>query len=94
LNNVVEGSNGLLYGSIYGLGGAPNEDLARIYSIAKTGGSLQILYQASRSDGFASNTLIQGKDGALYGTARDGAPFGTRRDALQLATAEPCIGSM
>jgi uncharacterized repeat protein (TIGR03803 family) len=75
LNNVVEGSNGLLYGSIYGLGGAPNEDLARIYSIAKTGGSLQILYQASRSDGFASNTLIQGKDGALYGTARDGGAF-------------------
>ena len=42
-NNVVEGSNGLLYGSLYGLGGAPNQDLARIYSIPKTGGLLQIL---------------------------------------------------
>jgi uncharacterized repeat protein (TIGR03803 family) len=75
LNNVVEGSNGLLYGSIYGLGGTPNQDLARIYSIPKTGGSLQILYHASRADGFASNTLIQGNDGALYGTARDGGAF-------------------
>jgi uncharacterized repeat protein (TIGR03803 family) len=65
---LVEGSDGFLYGTTF-FGGS--NDLGTVYKFKKDGGSYAILHHFSFSGGDGANpdtALVQGRDGALYGT--------------------------
>ncbi len=64
---LLEGSDGYLYGSA---GGGSN-DVGTLFRLDKTGGSFQVLRHFRNAEGEAQQpgTLIEGRDGALYGLA-------------------------
>ena len=68
---VIEGSDGALYGTTYA-GGAAN--LGVVYRVAKDGSGYSTLHQFTGADGDGARPIsevMEGSDGALYGTTRD-----------------------
>src|ERR1022692_4703841 len=68
---VIEGNDGALYGTTF-LGGSnllgPNY-LGTVFRLTKDGATFSILRHLSSADGiFPQGSLVQGSDGALYGT--------------------------
>jgi uncharacterized repeat protein (TIGR03803 family) len=71
---VIEGSNGLLYGTT-SLGGSANQ--GALYSINKNGGSFSILKNFKTTDGtLPQAAVLVGSDGVLYGTTAAGGAKG------------------
>ncbi|HWX22842.1 MAG TPA: choice-of-anchor tandem repeat GloVer-containing protein [Candidatus Binatia bacterium] len=73
LAGLLEGSDGALYGTTWGLGG-----IGTIFALAHDGGAFTNLYRFNAAAGVRAR-LIEGTNGALFGTASIGtAPsFGT-----------------
>jgi uncharacterized repeat protein (TIGR03803 family) len=72
---LIEGSDGLLYGmSVYG---GPS-DLGTVFKIQKDGQNLAVLHSfgGKPDGGYAFEELMEGQDGALYGTALEGGQNG------------------
>jgi uncharacterized repeat protein (TIGR03803 family) len=69
---LIQGADGLLYGTTYG-GGAT--DAGTVFKVDTNGGSYAVLYSFTNGlDGaHPSGGLLQGRDGALYGTAETGS---------------------
>jgi uncharacterized repeat protein (TIGR03803 family) len=82
---LIEGSDGKLYGETeYGIGSSSYEGL--VFSLSKDGSGFTVLHHftgVSRGgDGSNPQGLVEGSDGALYGTTRQG---GSRAGVLAAA---------
>lgn len=61
---VMEGSDGMLYGTTYGV-----SDNGAVFKVAKDGGHFQVLHQFATSEGYQPMApLIEATNGVLYGT--------------------------
>ncbi len=70
-NNLIEGSDGVLYGTTNGGGSLTNKGC--IFKLNKDGSGYAILHVfGALSDGYSPSALIEGSDGALYGTMQTG----------------------
>lgn len=70
---LIEGSDGALYGTTFGGGG---NDAGVVFKLNKDGGNFTALHEFGSNDnghGFAA--LVEGTDGALYGTSYQGGVF-------------------
>ena len=75
-SGVIEGSDGVLYGTtVYG-GASPASsfytDAGAVFRINKDGGGFRILHHFSRTDGSFPGPLLEASDGNLYGSTRSG----------------------
>ena len=73
---VLEGSDGMLYGTTYG--GSPASDLGGVFRVDKSGNHFQVLHLFTADEGDTpSAPLIEATNGVLYGTTwLDGADGG------------------
>jgi uncharacterized repeat protein (TIGR03803 family) len=70
---LIEGSNGALYGTTFGGG---SKDAGVVFRLNKDGSGFTVLHDLGSADnghGFAA--LVEGTDGALYGTSYRGGDF-------------------
>ena len=72
---VIEGSDGALYGTTYGGGSA---SLGVVYKVNKdgTGFTKLVNFTGRATGGWPYAGVIEGSDGALYGTTYEGGPAG------------------
>ena len=73
---LTEGSDGILYGTTF-FGGTSGA--GTIYKLNKDGGSYTVLHgfaESSVDGAMPSSSLVEGKDGALYGTTQSGGSSG------------------
>jgi uncharacterized repeat protein (TIGR03803 family) len=82
----IEASDGNLYGTTLGIGGA-----STVYKFT-IGGSLSTIYTFSQTSGEYAGALVQGTDGNLYGTAELGGT-GTCGTLFKLTTAGSLLWS-
>jgi len=85
--SVIQGSDGILYGSTYGGG---TNGAGTIFKIGSNGGGYAELHSFGAVDANPTS-LIQGRDGAIYGTCQNCAVFklnvdGSGYKVLQLIT--------
>jgi uncharacterized repeat protein (TIGR03803 family) len=69
---LVEGSDGVLYGTTEGGG---SNDVGTVFKLNKDGSDYNLLHSFSTNSGycqFPSARVVQGRDGALYGTTSAG----------------------
>lgn len=67
---LIEGSDGVLYGTtLSGAGSTSTVSNGTIYRVNRDGSGYATLYVATAANWGRPNTLIEGLDGALYGTA-------------------------
>src|SRR5438445_1368959 len=65
---LLQGSNGVLYGTTYNGG---SKDAGTVFRANKDGSGYQVLHHFDGvGEGFPLDGLVQGSDGALYGTTR------------------------
>lgn len=71
---LIEGSDGSLYGVTPFDGSSSWRDIGVLYRVSKSGSEYQVLYRFSFDfgRGWEPNGIIEGSDGALYGTTKYG----------------------
>jgi uncharacterized repeat protein (TIGR03803 family) len=69
-SNLIEGSDGVFYGAVHYAGGRYDWVYGAIFALNRdgTGYNLLHLFDTANWDGAYPNALIEGSDGALYGT--------------------------
>lgn len=72
---LIEGNDGVLYGVSYS--GGASEYYGTVFKLGKDGSGYRLLHSFAHNgrDGFSSSTLVEGRDGALYGTTDGGGLY-------------------
>jgi uncharacterized repeat protein (TIGR03803 family) len=76
---LVQGAEGTLYGTTYGrTSSVSGEGYGTVFALSTSGSGFQVLYSFADSggDGGGPSGLVQGGDGALYGTTSYGGAHG------------------
>ena len=99
--NLIQASDGNLYGTTDGTGNPKHLDDSELFRIALDGSDFRIVYTFTTSSGHtpclgpsqelgcAPSALIQASDGNLYGTTQYGGFLGGARSLRSLRTAPP-----
>jgi uncharacterized repeat protein (TIGR03803 family) len=83
---VIEASDGALYGTTFGAG-PTSSDLGVVYKMNRNGSGFQLLHSFTGAGGDGKNSyaaLLQGRDGALYGTTLYGGNSGEEGTVFKL----------
>jgi uncharacterized repeat protein (TIGR03803 family) len=85
-HGLVEGCDGLLYGTTAGYAGT-------VFKLNKDGSDYAVLHSfgSITGDGSFPNGLVRGKDGALYGTTLSGGDMGFLGTVFKLFSSAPII---